>query len=207
MNKRWLVFVILSALALSSLGAASQNPAQGQLRQDSPVSPSGTIRGYVFRDSNRNGIFDDGEEGLPGVYITIKYGDYEHTYYTGNGDPDDSGSYGPRPLPGGSWTVMLHVPDGYRSTSPSELTVYVPEGGAATGANFGIYGSGEIRYSAGSGIGMGGGAGSGLPQTGGQKQAPRGHLIALVAALMGFLVLLGTPWCIAKTRSAYKRWW
>jgi hypothetical protein len=201
MNKRWLVFVILAALALSSLGAASQDTAQSKLRQDSPVSPSGTIRGYVFRDSNRNGVFDEGEEGLPGVYVTIKYGDYEHTYYTGNGDPEgDNGSYGPRPLPGGYWTVTLHVPDGYRSTSPSELTVYVPDGGAATGANFGIYGSGEIRYSAGSGVGMGGGAGSGLPQTGSQKQAPRGHLIALVAALMGFLVLFGTPWCIAKTK-------
>ncbi len=204
MNKRWLIFVILAALALSSLGATSQDVAQSKLRQDSPVSPSGTIRGYAFRDSNRNGIFDDGEEGLPNVYITIKYGDYEHTYYTGDGDPEGDvsglGSYGPRPLPGGSWTVILHVPDGYRSTSPSELTVNVPDEGAATGVNFGLYGSGEIRYSAGSGIGMGGGAGSGLPQTGGQKQAPRGHLIALAAVLMGFLILFGTPWCIAKTK-------
>ena len=205
MNKRWLIFVILAALALSSLGATSQDAAQSKLRQCSPVSPSGTIRGYVFLDSNRNGVFEEGEEeGLPNVYITISAGDYQHTYYTGDGDAGGSvpgpGSFGPTPLPGGSWTVTLHVPDGYRSTSPSELVVYVPEGGVYKYANFGIYGSGEIYYSAGSGIGMGGGAGSALPQTGGQKQAPRGHLIALVAVMLGFLVLFGTPWCIAKTK-------
>ena len=117
MYKRWLIWIILSALALSNLGAA---------RQDSlNYGPSGTIRGYVYLDSNRNGKFDDGEKGLPGVYVTISFGEYYHTYYTGDGDPEGDvpgpGSYGPTDLPGGGWTVTLHVPDGYRATSAKTL--------------------------------------------------------------------------------------
>jgi hypothetical protein len=202
MYKHWLIWLILSVLALSSLGAAPRDLAQD--------SPAGTIRGYVYRDNNRNGVFDKDEEGIPGVYVTISHGEYQHSYYTGEGDPEGDepgpGSYGPTPLPGGRWTVTLHVPDGYRATSATELGVDVPHEGAVTGADFGIYGSGEIRYSAGIGVGMGGAAGA-LPYTGGTKQAPRGHLIALLVAFVGFLVLLGTPWCIAQTRRAYKRWW
>lgn len=197
MNKRWLVLVILSALALSSVGATVQ-------------ATPGTIRGYVFRDGNQNGVFDAGEEGIPGVFVTVSYGDYQHTYYTGNGDPNGDipgpGSYGPTPLPGGTWAVTLHVPDGYRATTSTELVVFVPEGGAATGTNFGIYGSGPINYSAGIGVGMGGGAGI-LPQTGGGVQVPAAHLIALTMVLIGFIALLGTPWCVAQVKHAHKRWW
>ncbi len=206
MRKRWLVLIVLSALALSNVAATSQG------------SP-GTIRGYVFRDSNRNGIFDTDEEGIPGVYVTISYGDYQHTYYTGNGDPAPQqgkglpspspgpGSYGPTPLQSGYWKVTVHVPDGYRSTTPSELNVFVPESGAATGTNFGLYGSDPISYSAGTGVGMGGGAGAVLPQTGSVAHVGRGHLVALLVALVGFLALLGTPWCVTQTKRVHQRWW
>ena len=67
----------LAILVFSTIGAAAQGS-------------SGTIRGYVFRDSNQNGVFDAGEEGIPGVFITISYGDYQHTYYSGGGDPNGS---------------------------------------------------------------------------------------------------------------------
>jgi hypothetical protein len=200
MRKRWLPFLILSVLALGCLGAAAQQT-------------KGTIRGYVFLDSNRDGVFDPDEPGIPGVFVTIAFGDYQHTYYTGDDDPtpeagpglpDPSpgpGSYGPTPLPSGYWKVTLHVPDGYKSTTPSELFVNVPEGRAATGVNFGIFGSGPITYSSGTGVGMGGAAGAGmLPETGGLDRAAPTQLIALFAALVGFLALVGTPWCVAQTR-------
>jgi hypothetical protein len=194
MYKRWLIWIILSVLALSNLGAA---------RQDSlNYGPSGTIRGYVYLDSNRNGKFDDGEKGLPGVYVTISFGEYYHTYYTGDGDPDGDvpgpGSYGPTDLPGGSWTVTLHVPDGYRATSAKTITVDVPDGGAATGADFGIYGSGKIRYANPPGGAMGGGAGSTLPYTGAARQVPLLHWVALLAALAGLLTLLVAPWYVSR---------
>lgn len=188
MLKRWLVFMILSALALSSLGAA-------------PRELPNSIRGYVFRDSNRNGVFDAGEEGVPGVYVTITTGDYQHSYYTGSGDPEGNvpgpGSYGPTALQSGAWKVVLHVPDGYRATTATELNVTVPDGGAVTGVDFGLYGSGEIRYASGIQVSMGGAAGV-LPQTGGVVTIPQGHLMALLAAFIGFLALLGTPWCVAR---------
>jgi len=197
MRKHWIAFTVLAVLALASLGAAG--------------SP-GTVRGYVYLDGNRNGVMDEGEEGLVGVYVTVSYGDYQHTYWTGNGDPQGDvpgpGSYGPTPLSSGNWTLTVHVPDGYRSTSPSELVAFVPEGGAATGVNFGLYGSGDIRYAAGTGVGMGGGAGAGLlPQTGNAIKVPLGHSIALLIALVGFVALLGTPWCVAQAKRVHERWW
>jgi len=208
MRNRWLIFLVLSVLALGCMGAAAQGLP-------------GTIRGYVFRDSNGNGVFDEGEEGIPNVYVTVSFADeYQQTYYTGNGDPDPQqdkglpspspgpGSYGPTPLPSGGWTVTVHVPDGYRSTTPSELVVFVPEGAAATNVNFGFSGSGPIAYSSGTGVAMGGAAGASfLPQTGGLAEISPGRLIALFVALIGFLVLVGTPWCVAQAKYAYKRWW
>lgn len=200
MRNRGLVFLILSTLVLFNLAATQHSP--------------GTIRGYVFLDKNKNGIFDEGEDGLPGVKVTISYAEYAHTYFTGNGDPNPPagnapgpGSYGPTPLNSGSWTVTLLVPDGYRSTTPSELTVFVPEGDAATGVDFGIYGSGAISYASGTGVAMGGAAGAFLPTTGGLAKASPGQMLALLAALLGFLVLIGTPWCVTKAKQAYRRWW
>ena len=155
-NNRWLVYAILAVLALSSVGAT--------------LHSKGTIRGYVFLDANGNGLLDAGEEGIPGVFVTISYGDYQHTYYTGagdpNGDPPGPGSYGPSPLQPGYWKVTVHVPDGYRATSRTELFANVPEGGAATGIDFGLAGSGPITYASGTGTGMGGGGGRGMGMRG-----------------------------------------
>lgn len=208
MRNRWLAFVILSILALSSLGAAAQQS-------------KGTIRGYVFLDSNQNEVFDEDETGLEGVFVTIAYGDYQHTYYTGNGDatpepgpglPDPSpgpGSYGPTPLPSGYWKVTVHVPDGYHSTTPSELIALVPfDDGAVTEVNFGLYGSCAITYAAGTGVAMGGGAGAGtLPETGGLNVPAPVQVIALFGALVGLLALIGTPWAAAQARRVHTRWW
>jgi len=196
MYKRGLVFMLLSAMALCSLGAASAS--------------NGTIRGYVFRDSNQNGFFDTGEEGIPGVYVTISYGSYEHTYYTGAGDGQGSspgpGSYGPTALQSGYWKATLHVPDGYRATTLTEMYVKVNDSGATTGVNFGLYGTGPITYAAGTGVGMGGGAGI-LPQTGVGTETTIAQLIALLLAAVGLVLLVGTPWCVTRARRAHQRWW
>jgi hypothetical protein len=193
MRKRWLALLVLLAMVLATLGAA---PAQ---------DTKGTLRGYVFRDSNQNGLYDSDEEGIPGVYVTISHAEYQHTYYTGagdeNGDRPGPGSYGPTPLQPGYWKVVVHVPDGYRATSRTDLYVDVPAGGAATGVNFGLNGSGPITYSAGTGVGMGGAAGSGiLPATGGMRYPSAVQSAALLLALVGLVTLIGTPWCVARSR-------
>ncbi len=206
MRSHWFILAVLSLFALSSLGAA-------------PHQDKGTIRGYVYLDSNQNGVFDEGEQGLPGVYVTISYNEYQQTYYTGNGDANPQegpglpspapgpGSYGPTPLPPGYWKVTLHLPDGYRATTPTELYATVPPSGAATDVNFGIYGSGPIQYSGGTDFAIGGGAGSTLPQTGGVTRPSPLSLLALVIALVGLLALVGTPWCVVQARRVYRRWW
>jgi hypothetical protein len=197
MQNKWLVFVVLSALVLGTVAAA-------------PQYMRGTIRGYVFRDANGNGVFDANEEGIPGVYVTVSSGEYQHTYYTGagdsNGDKPGPGSFGPTALQPGWWKVILNVPDGYRATTRTEYFVQVPDGGAATGVNFGLAGSGPITYKQGSGIGMGGGAGL-LPQTGGLLGMPAGQMLALLVVVVGLLVLVATPWCVARTKVVHKRWW
>jgi hypothetical protein len=196
MRKRRLVLLVISALVLTTLGAAAEGLP-------------GTIRGYVFRDGNQNGVMDAGEEGIPGVFVTVSYGDYQHTYYTGEGDPSGDvpgpGSYGPTPLQTGNWMVKMHVPDGYQATTATELAAFVPDGGAATGINFGLFGTGPISYAAGTGVAMGGAAA--LPLTGGAGEASAGRMVALILALVGFLTLLGTPWCTVQVKRAYKRWW
>ena len=177
MRNRWLVFSVLAVLVLSSVAAAQQS--------------GGTIRGYVFRDNNGNGVFDEGEEGIPEVLVTITLGEYSHTYYTGGGDPapqatstkpDPSpgpGSYGPTPLPGGYWKVTVHVPDGYRATTPTEVFVNVPEGRSATGVNFGLMGTGKISYAGGTGVGMRGSGALLRARSGPDRDIRR--VIALVA--------------------------
>ena len=199
MRNRWLAFSVLVVLVLSNLGATQES--------------SGTIRGYVFLDSNRNGIFDAGEEGVSGVNVTISYDKYSHTYHTGAGDPEGNvpgpGSYGPTPLQRGTWTVTLGVPDGYRATTPTELEVTIPDDGSATGVNLGIYGSGPISYGGGPAAGGASGATgvTTLPQTGGTEGVIIGQWVALLAVLAGFLTLIGTPWCVARVKRVPRRWW
>ena len=224
MYKRGLTLVILSILILANLGATTQAETQWDLfAQDSPLEPRGTIRGYVFLDTNQNGVFEwPQEQGLPLVDVTIRFGVYQHTYCTGGGDPwgnvPGPGSYGPTPLPSGSWTVTMHVPAGYSATTPTEQVAFVPAGGAVTNVNFGLYGSGSIVSAVchesvglvqgnGTSVAMGGAAGALLPNTGNQPQPSHSHQLALIIALAGFMTLVGTPWCIAQVKQAYKRWW
>ncbi len=224
MYKRGLAFVVLSFLILVNLGVTTQAETEWDLfTQDSPLKPRGTIRGYVFLDTNQNGVFEwPQEQGLPLVDVTVSLGGYRHTYCTGGGDiwgnVPGPGSYGPTPLTSGHWTVTMHVPTGYSATTPTEQEVFVPPGQAVTNVNFGLYGSGPIVstvcdesvglvHGDGAPIAMGGGAGALLPTTGNRSQTSQHHQLALVIALVGFLTLVGTPWCIAQVKQAYKRWW
>jgi hypothetical protein len=81
--------------------------------------------------------------------------------------------------------------------------VNVPDDGPATGVNFGLLGTGEISYAGGTGVGMGGGGGY-LPATGSVNGPSPAQLLALLAALAGVLVLVGTPWCVTRVKRAHK---
>ncbi len=176
MKRLGLSLVLLVSLLLLSVGVAWAGP--------------GSVRGTVYLDVNQNGQRDEGEVGVPGVYITISAGEYSHTYYTG-----DDGTYAPIPLPGGMWHITLHLPQGYKATTPTELDVYLPEGEAALGNDFGIYGSGQIQYP----YGIGGGAPSTLPQTG-TPEGTRLPLMGLLLLGLGVVILVGTPLALQPIR-------
>jgi hypothetical protein len=72
----------------------------------------GSIRGTVFDDANRNGAWDQGEEGIPGVKVTVMSdGDWHETFTTG-----DDGTYAPVGLGRAYYSVEVEAPEGYVST-------------------------------------------------------------------------------------------
>ena len=191
MRNRWLTFFVLTVLVLCTLGAAQES--------------NGAIRGYVFRDTNENGVFDAGEEGIADVSVIVSRDDESQTLVTQAGDAGP-GSFVASSLEAGDWLVTVAVPEGYIATTPTELAVTVPEDGPV-GVNFGLYGSGPVVYPSESDETKVEGAGAAtLPETGGETIA-LGQWLALLAALGGLMMLLGTPWCVAQARRVHKRWW
>jgi hypothetical protein len=189
MRNRWLAFFVLAVLVLCSLGAAQES--------------NGAIRGYVFRDANKNGVFDAGEEGIAEVLVTVSRDDQSQTLTTQAGDAGP-GSFVASALEAGDWMVTVAVPDGYLATTPAEFSVTVLEDGPV-GVNFGLYGSGPVVYSVESEETPKEGAGAAtLPETGTAK-ASLSQWLALLAALGGLMILLGTPWCVAQVERVQKR--
>lgn len=136
-TQRWMTLVLVLVISLFTAATA--------LAEYGP--DEGTIRGAIFLDKNRNGVRDEGEEGLGPVYFTISSGDYSHMYHSEWQTTDDAGNtyatgtFGPVPLHKGAWKVTLHVPDGYVATTPVEQTVMVPgkEGGHVAEVYMGLY--------------------------------------------------------------------
>ena len=189
MRNRWLAFFVLIVLVLGNLGAAQES--------------SGAIRGYVFRDGNENGVFDAGEEGIAEVLVTISRDGQSQTVATAAGDAGP-GSFSASPLQAGDWLVTVALPKGYRATTPTEFTVTVPKDGPAAGVNFGLYGSGPVVYASATG-GEEEPAVTTLPQTG-IAQVALGQWLALLAALAGLIILIGTPWCATQAKRVHKHW-
>lgn len=114
------VLVLLSALlALGSLGARPQ---------------STTLRGTVFNDVNRNGKFDAGEAPLIDMRIQVSTPDLSFVQeYRSGAD----GSFGPA-VGQGTFIVRILPPEGWTVTTQSSYTVFVEQGKAALGLDFGI---------------------------------------------------------------------
>lgn len=100
-----------------------------------PTQAGGSLRGGVFHDANRNGTWDVGEEGLPGVDFTVYSPGWETTGYTG-----DDGTYGVVALSESWWGVRVTVPAGWEATTPTDRWGYYISkmGTVYTGINFGL---------------------------------------------------------------------
>jgi len=98
-------------------GFNGQTVVLGAYVTGSPLLPGesgGSIRGIVFNDANGNGRRDQGEEGIPGVKVTIASGGGWQASFTSG----DDGTFAPAGLTKASYSVEVEVPEGYVSTGP-----------------------------------------------------------------------------------------
>lgn len=110
---------------------ASDLTAQSRQR---PTSNFGTmwVSGTVFRDANRNGTMDTGEQGVLGAMLRVDSGGSTKFFLT------DSMGYGSREVDTGSKPVRLTLPSGFAFTTPSDSNgKWVSSGGQSF--TFAIY--------------------------------------------------------------------
>ncbi|MCK1166175.1 carboxypeptidase regulatory-like domain-containing protein, partial [Streptococcus uberis] len=74
-----------------------------------------TIGDTVWEDSNKDGVQDSGEPGIPGVTVTLTNPDGSTETTT----TDEKGHYEFTDLPDGDYTVTFETPDGYTPTTPN----------------------------------------------------------------------------------------
>jgi len=79
-----------------------------------------TILGYVFEDSNCNGVWDDGEEPISGATIGLTGPDPQDPAAT-----DENGRYYFIVQEPGIYNVVEGDPDGYSSTTPNQVHLNV----------------------------------------------------------------------------------
>jgi hypothetical protein len=100
-----------------------------------PSGPGGSLRGAVFHDANRNGLWDVGEAALPGIPVTVYSPSWESTGHTG-----DDGTYGVVALGASWWGVRITAPEGWKATTPDDRRGYLitEQGTVYFGINFGL---------------------------------------------------------------------
>ena len=93
----------------------------------------GSIRGSVFNDKNSNGLWDNGEMGVPNVTVKISSNGTLFTFTTG-----DDGSYAPVALNSGNYWVQVVPAVGCRATTPAGRAIYLNQEQLINHINFGI---------------------------------------------------------------------
>jgi len=150
-SSRWIALTVVALLALGNVAARPH---------------ATTLRGRVFNDANQNGKFDEGESPLVDFRVQVSTPDLSFVQEYRSGD---DGTFGPA-LSQGTFTVRILPPEGWSVTTKSEYTVFVEQGSAVLGLDFGLV---QGKASA---VKASGTAGSGtttspgtLPSTGGER--------------------------------------
>lgn len=109
--------------------------AEATLAPPPAAGPSGSLRGAVFHDANRNSIWDAGEQALPGIEVTVYSPGWESA-----GDTGDDGTFGVVALSSSWWGVRVAVPGGWEATTPADRWGYyiTEQGTVYFGINFGL---------------------------------------------------------------------
>jgi|GEM_PF-969844 len=98
---------------------------------------AGAVGGVVFDDLNGNRVQDAGEPGIGSVTITLSDSMTMTTTTVGNG------AYLFTDVAAGTYTLSETDPEGYFSTTPNSVNVYIVIGGGG-GASFGDHSIGEV---------------------------------------------------------------
>ena len=99
------------AAALLPLASVVATPAHAQ----SAICASGGFCGFVWNDTNQNGIQDTGEAGVVGASVTVIVG--SDTYVTPT-DANGFYDFGFTGLPPGTYEISVQIPPGTQ-TSPT----------------------------------------------------------------------------------------
>ena len=104
--------------------------------------PFGTVQGKVYRDANRNGVYDGGEAGLANVWVGVSkdggasFLGFGYTDASGNFSIDAPQNDPPHTYP---YDIWVQPPTGYFPTSPADIGgVWVQGNQTITGYNFGM---------------------------------------------------------------------
>lgn len=112
----------------------------------------GTVQGKVFRDSNKDGIFQSGEPAVAGVWVGVTKN--SGTEVLSFGTTDASGNYtidvpNNDPQHNTPYQVTLQVPTGYFPTSSTMIQpIWLDPGEVIVGQNFGLQSFQVITLSA-----------------------------------------------------------
>ena len=100
------------AAALLPLASVLATPAYAQ----SAICASGGFCGFVWNDTNQNGVQDGGETGVVGASVTVVVGSDTYVVAT-----DDSGFYdfGFTGLPPGTYEISVQIPPGTQTSPPN----------------------------------------------------------------------------------------
>jgi len=99
---------------------------------DQSSTPIGKVRGTVYEDIDKSGVQDVGENGLPGVLISIDNGAQVLTNNAG---------YYSFIVQRGTYTVVETDPTGFSSTTPNSVVATVAAGTDTVTVNFGDFGA------------------------------------------------------------------
>jgi uncharacterized repeat protein (TIGR01451 family) len=128
--------------------ASSQNAGMTQIVSQ-PVTGTGSLSGSVATDTNRNGILDSGDIGIPGVIVTLAGNDTAGNPVLIHQSTDSLGRFAFSNLPAGQFSILETQPkgrtDGAEQTGtilPDQVlddvfsAIALPAGGNGSGYNF-----------------------------------------------------------------------
>ena len=140
----------VSATPPDSFAATTSNPVTGTMTNGGSAShliglartSTGTVQGMVYRDANRNGVYDAGEQPVANVWVGVTPDNgvtvlgYQLTNAAGTYSIVVPSNVPPSTKP---YQVMMVTPNGYYATTSTVLQpIWLSANQVLTGKNFGL---------------------------------------------------------------------